>query len=65
MALLTFCQGIAAHLLREGETEPPPEIQIFWHEDQGLFWWDHEQALATEVGVEYLSPPKEDLFLIK
>jgi len=34
------------------------------HEDQYLFWWDHEQALATESGVEYLSPPQEDLFLI-
>lgn len=34
------------------------------HEDQYLFWWDHEQALATESGVEYLSPPQEELYLI-
>ncbi len=39
---------------------PSPE-----HEDQYLFWWDHEQALATENGVEYLSPPQEELYLIK
>ena len=35
------------------------------HEDQYLFWWDHEQALATERGVEYFSPPQEELYLIK
>jgi hypothetical protein len=35
------------------------------HEDQYLFWWNHEQAIATESGVEYLSPPQEELFLIK
>ena len=35
------------------------------HEDQYLFWWDHEQALATESGVQYLSPPQEELYLIK
>jgi hypothetical protein len=34
------------------------------HEDQYLFWWNHEQAIATEAGVEYLSPPQEELFLI-
>jgi hypothetical protein len=34
------------------------------HQDQYLFWWNHEQALATEDGVEYLSPPQEELFLI-
>ena len=34
-------------------------------EDQYLFWWDHEQALATESGVEYLSPPQEELYLIR
>jgi hypothetical protein len=33
--------------------------------DQYLFWWDHEQALATESGVEYLSPPQKELILIK
>lgn len=35
------------------------------HEDQYLFWWDHEQALVTENGVEYLSSPQEELYLIK
>jgi hypothetical protein len=34
------------------------------HEDQYLFWWNHEQAIATEAGVEYLSPPQEEFFLI-
>jgi len=33
-------------------------------EDQYLFWWDHEQAIATERGVEYLSPPQKQLYLI-
>ena len=35
------------------------------HEDQYLFWWNHEQALVTENGVEYLSPPQRELYLIK
>jgi hypothetical protein len=35
------------------------------NEDQYLFWWDHEQALATEGGVQYLSPLKKELFLIR
>jgi hypothetical protein len=35
------------------------------NEDQYLLWWDHEQALATENGVEYLSPPQKELILIK
>ncbi len=35
------------------------------HEDQYLFFWDHEQALATEHGVEYLSGTKKELYLIK
>lgn len=35
------------------------------HKNQYLFWWNHEQALATENGVEYLSPPQEELFLIR
>lgn len=35
------------------------------HEDQYLFWWNHEQVLATEEGVEYLSPPQEELYLIR
>ncbi|MGB6867493.1 MAG: hypothetical protein WBE11_17555, partial [Candidatus Aminicenantaceae bacterium] len=30
-------------------------------EDQYLFFWDHEQAIATESGVEYLSPPQKEL----
>jgi len=34
-------------------------------EDQYLLFWDHEQAVATESGVEYLSPPQEELILIK
>ncbi len=34
-------------------------------EDQFLFFWDHEQAIATEDGVEYLSPPQKELILIK
>lgn len=34
-------------------------------EDQYLFWWDHEQTLATENGVEYLSPPQKELYLIQ
>jgi hypothetical protein len=34
-------------------------------EDQYLFWWDHEQAIATESGVEYLYPLQEELHLIK
>jgi hypothetical protein len=35
------------------------------HEDQYLFWWNHEQVLATAEGVEYLSPPQEELYLIR
>jgi len=41
---------------------PAPSTE---HEDQYLFWWDHEQALVTENGVAYLSPPQEELYLIK
>ena len=33
--------------------------------DQYLLWWDHEAAIATESGVEYLSPPQRELYLIK
>jgi hypothetical protein len=40
---------------------PAPSTE---HEDQYLFWWDHEQALATEAGVAYLSPPQDELYLI-
>ena len=35
------------------------------NEDQYLFWWDHEQAIATEKGVEYLYPLQKKLILIK
>ncbi len=41
---------------------PAPSTE---HEDQYLFWWDHEQAFVTENGVEYLSPSQEKLYLIK
>ncbi len=34
-------------------------------EDQYLLFWDHEQAIGTENGVEYLSPPQKELYLIK
>ena len=34
-------------------------------EDQYLLFWNHEQAIATEKGVEYLSTPQKDLYLIK
>ena len=34
-------------------------------EDQYLLWWDHESALATENGVEYLSPPQTELYLVR
>ena len=33
--------------------------------DQYLFWWDHEEAIATESGVEYLSPPQKELYIIR
>ena len=41
---------------------PAPSKQ---HEDQYLFWWDHEQAVATASGVEYLSPLPKELYLIR
>jgi len=34
-------------------------------EDQYLYWWNHEQAIATTRGVEYLSPPQKELYLIR
>ncbi len=34
-------------------------------EDQYLLFWDHEQAVATPSGVEYLSPPQRELLLIR
>ena len=34
-------------------------------EDQYLLWWDHEQSLATDKGVQYLSQPQKELYLIK
>ena len=33
--------------------------------DQYLLWWDHEEAIATENGIEYLSPPQTELYLIR
>jgi len=33
--------------------------------DQYLFWWDHEEAVATELGIEYLSPPQKELYLVR
>ena len=33
--------------------------------DQYLFFWNHEQAIATKDGVEYLSPPQKELILIR
>jgi len=33
-------------------------------DDQYLLWWDHEEALATPSGIEYLSPPQKELLLI-
>ena len=39
---------------------PAPEGQ-----DQYLLWWDHEEALATEDGIEYLSPPQKELILVR
>jgi hypothetical protein len=33
--------------------------------DQYLFFWNHEQAIATPEGVEYLSPPQKELILIR
>ena len=34
-------------------------------ENQYLLWWDHEEAIATEDGIEYLSPPQKELYLIE
>ncbi len=34
-------------------------------EDQYLLFWDHEQAVVTASGVEYLSPPQQELLLIR
>jgi hypothetical protein len=42
---------------------PSPTVNP--NEDQYLLWWDHEQAIATETGVECLSYLKKELFLIK
>jgi hypothetical protein len=33
-------------------------------QDQYLLWWDHEQAIATESGVELLVPLQTELYLI-
>ncbi len=34
-------------------------------EDQYLLWWAHEEALAGDDGIEYLSPPQTELILIQ
>jgi len=34
-------------------------------EDQYLLWWDHEEAIATPSGIEYLTPPQAELILIR
>ncbi|MYB18452.1 MAG: hypothetical protein F4Y16_05630 [Holophagales bacterium] len=39
---------------------PGPEGQ-----DQYLFWWAHEEALAGDDGIEFLSPPQTELILIR
>lgn len=33
--------------------------------DQYLLFWNHEEAMTTEKGVEYLTPPQKELYLIK
>ncbi len=42
-----------------------PSPPLNKNEDQYLFFWDHEQAIATENGVEYLTSLKKELYLIK
>ena len=42
-----------------------PSLTSNKDEDQYLLFWNHEQAVATENGVEYLSPPQKELHLIK
>ena len=34
-------------------------------QDQYLLWWDHEEAIATESGIEYLVPPQQELILVR
>jgi hypothetical protein len=34
-------------------------------ENQYLLWWDHEEAIVTEDGIEYLSPPQTELYLVR
>jgi len=34
-------------------------------QDQYLLWWDHEEAIATDSGIEYLTPPQTELYLIR
>jgi len=34
-------------------------------EDEYLLWWDHEEAIATPNGIEYLTPPQTELYLIR
>ena len=33
-------------------------------EGEYLVFWNHEQVIATENGVEHLSPPQDELLLI-
>ena len=42
-----------------------PSLTANKDEDQYLLFWNHEQAIATEKGVEYLSTPQKDLYPIK
>lgn len=42
-----------------------PAPTAYKNEDQYLLFWNHEQAVTTESGVKYLSPPQKDLYLIK
>jgi len=34
------------------------------NQDQYLLFWNHEEAIATESGVEYLSPLEKELYII-
>jgi hypothetical protein len=34
-------------------------------EDQYLLWWDHEEAIATEDGIVYLTQPQKELYLVR
>jgi hypothetical protein len=34
-------------------------------EGEYLVFWNHEQMIATESGIEHLSPPQKELLLIR